>query len=185
VGSDPEHKRKRLKSCVHIDARKFIVRIRIKMDSQTRKKYLQLQGPRPAPLTVNKSSTKIKKQPLPNRTRSSPVIIYLQSPKVIHVRPEEFMGIVQQLTGNQAPSRVAADSSSHQCSFSSTTTTTSRVMVDDETMGMGISRAGQHQHTFNNYSGVDLEYGADPDFGIPSIISDFAEYPSFHMNIDP
>lgn len=91
------------------------------MSSQTRKQ-LPLQGPRPEPLTV------IKKRPFPGRSRS-PVIIYLQSPKVIHVRPEEFMDTVQRLTGNQAASVPA-------------------MVLADANMGHGISADDQDQQKF-------------------------------------
>ncbi|KAG2683181.1 hypothetical protein I3760_10G021100 [Carya illinoinensis] len=103
------------------------------LSSQIRK---QLQGPRPAPVTVSKSSIKIKK-PFPSRKSRSPVIIYLQSPKVIHVRPEEFMCTVQRLTGNQAHSVAAASSHSYS--------STSCVMPADETTGMGSSSNGKVQ----------------------------------------
>ncbi|WOG97246.1 hypothetical protein DCAR_0416586 [Daucus carota subsp. sativus] len=70
----------------------------------------QLQGPRPAPLKVNKDSHKIKKppihpppkppkQPPPAPETRQPVIIYAVSPKVIHTTENEFMGLVQRLTG--------------------------------------------------------------------------------------
>lgn len=68
------------------------------------RRELQIQGPRPAPLRVNKDSHKIKKPPLaPPR---DPVIIYTISPKVIHVELADFMGLVQRLTGS---SSAAAD----------------------------------------------------------------------------
>ncbi|CAK9322947.1 unnamed protein product [Citrullus colocynthis] len=81
---------------------------------------LQLRGPRPPPLTVNKSSTKMFKKstknnplPIPNRRdRRSPVIIYLRSPKIIHVRPEEFKSFVQRLTGNRSSVAVVTSSCS-------------------------------------------------------------------------
>ncbi|XP_020225356.1 VQ motif-containing protein 8, chloroplastic [Cajanus cajan] len=63
------------------------------MDSQATG-HKQLQGPKPASLMVNRNSSKIKKQ-----QHLSPLIVHLRSPKVIHVKPEEFMGLVQQLTG--------------------------------------------------------------------------------------
>ncbi|KAA8518427.1 hypothetical protein F0562_015901 [Nyssa sinensis] len=69
----------------------------------------QLHGPRPAPLAVNKSSSKIKK-PLMNQSRE-PVVVYLKSPKIIHVSPREFMGLVQRLTGNQGSTSVLSHSS--------------------------------------------------------------------------
>lgn len=61
-----------------------------------------LHGPKPAPLMINKNSSKITKR------IKSPVIVYLKSPKVIHVLPHEFMQTVQQLTGKPNAS------SSHQ-----------------------------------------------------------------------
>ncbi|KAG2686797.1 hypothetical protein I3760_09G023900 [Carya illinoinensis] len=137
------------------------------MSSQKRK---QLQGPRPAALTVRKSSTKIKK-PIPSTSTGkirSPVIVYLQSPKVIHVRPEEFMGLVQRLTGKQAPSTVVAAADSHT-SYSST----SCVRPADETMGTGIiSSDGSEQKHYN--SGV--EYVVDPFIGISATSPYFAAY---------
>ncbi|KAK8958397.1 Protein MKS1 [Platanthera guangdongensis] len=61
------------------------------------RRELQLQGPRPTPLRVNKDSHKIRKPPLP--PPRDPVIIYTISPKVIHVELDDFMGLVQRLTG--------------------------------------------------------------------------------------
>ena len=67
---------------------------------------LQLQGPRPAPLKVSTSTTAtemvVKKrrlhhhQPPPPR---QPVIIYVESPRVVHAHPAEFKSVVQRLTG--------------------------------------------------------------------------------------
>ncbi|TKY61887.1 VQ motif-containing protein 8 [Spatholobus suberectus] len=86
------------------------------MDSQA-SRHKPLQGPKPASLMVNRSSTKIKKQQQ-HLSHHSPVIVHLRSPKVIHVRPEEFMGLVQQLTGNPvSASAVAAHSLSHPGSY--------------------------------------------------------------------
>ncbi|KAL5708950.1 hypothetical protein ACHQM5_019692 [Ranunculus cassubicifolius] len=63
----------------------------------------ELQGPRPPVLKVGKDSFKIKKpktqashHPQPPRP---PVVIHLKSPEIIHIKPEEFMGLVQELTG--------------------------------------------------------------------------------------
>nr|XP_043612394.1 protein MKS1-like [Erigeron canadensis] len=78
-----------------------------------------LQGPRPAPLRVHKDSHKIRKPPvapqphnhhqppqqhhhhhnLPPPHHRPPVIIYTVSPKVIHTNPNDFMTLVQRLTG--------------------------------------------------------------------------------------
>lgn len=75
----------------------------------------QLQGPRPTPLRVSKDSYKIKKPPLapqPSHPQPhphppppapaadrQPVIIYAVSPKVIHTTVDDFMNLVQRLTG--------------------------------------------------------------------------------------
>nr|GEX83355.1 protein MKS1-like [Tanacetum cinerariifolium]GEY21960.1 protein MKS1-like [Tanacetum cinerariifolium] len=73
----------------------------------------RLHGPKPAPLMINKNSSKISK----NRSHEHisrggeykpPVIVYLESPKVVHVLPHEFMTTVQRLTGKTSAS------SSHQ-----------------------------------------------------------------------
>ncbi|XP_039004042.1 protein MKS1-like [Hibiscus syriacus] len=80
-----------------------------------RERPLQIQGPRPTPLKVNKDSHKIRKPPHPPPhaavsdpllaaaaaadQRRQPVIIYAVSPKVIHAKESEFMSIVQRYTG--------------------------------------------------------------------------------------
>ncbi|GAV77644.1 VQ domain-containing protein [Cephalotus follicularis] len=90
----------------------------------------ELQGPRPTPLKVRKDSHKIKKPPiaphLPSQQQQQeqqqaqlrpPVIIYTVSPKVIHTNPNDFMTLVQRLTG----------SSSRTCSSSSSSITSSQL----------------------------------------------------------
>ncbi|KAK7247558.1 hypothetical protein RIF29_42443 [Crotalaria pallida] len=75
--------------------------------SPSSKKELQIQGPRPPPLRVNKESHKIRKPPLPPPAahhplppeHRQPVIIYSVSPKVINVTVDDFMNTVQRLTG--------------------------------------------------------------------------------------
>ncbi|CAK9134733.1 unnamed protein product [Ilex paraguariensis] len=87
-------------------------------NSQSPRRELQLQGPRPAPLRVRKDSHKIRKPPVaptqqhqPQAQLRPPVIIYTVSPKVIHTDPSEFMTLVQRLTG---PSPVTSSSSFFQ-----------------------------------------------------------------------
>ncbi|KAK0603396.1 hypothetical protein LWI29_004499 [Acer saccharum] len=75
------------------------------------KSQLQLQGPRPPPLSIHKDSHKIKKPPKPpldhrhhhhhhnHQLPPQPVIIYAVSPKVIHATVDDFMTTVQRLTG--------------------------------------------------------------------------------------
>nr|KYP66261.1 Protein MKS1 [Cajanus cajan] len=74
------------------------------------RRELQLQGPRPTPLRINKDSHKIKKPPLPPQASHpqppprQPIIIYTVSPKVIHTTPGDFMNLVQRLTGSSSSS---------------------------------------------------------------------------------
>ncbi|OEL35032.1 hypothetical protein BAE44_0003952 [Dichanthelium oligosanthes] len=66
-----------------------------------------LRGPRPRPLKVSGSSSRGSSPPTASKPPSSsskkPVIVYEYTPKVIHARPQEFMTVVQRLTGNPAP----------------------------------------------------------------------------------
>ncbi|XP_055817695.1 protein MKS1 [Solanum dulcamara] len=85
----------------------------------------ELQGPRPAPLKVNKDSYKIKKPPVappPHTTAVAPaaittqnpqtVIIYAVSPKVYHTTVSDFMSVVQRLTGSTSSSMETSTSGS-------------------------------------------------------------------------
>ncbi|KAL3323948.1 hypothetical protein AABB24_038230, partial [Solanum stoloniferum] len=88
----------------------------------------ELQGPRPAPLRVNKDSYKIKKPPVappphppphtaavaPEATTQNPqtVIIYAVSPKVYHTTVSDFMSVVQRLTGSTTSSMETSTSGS-------------------------------------------------------------------------
>lgn len=77
--------------------------------SPSSRKELQLQGTRPPPLRVSKESHAIRKPPLPPAAHHQPaaaasqhrqpVIIYSVSPKVLHVTENDFMNVVQRLTG--------------------------------------------------------------------------------------
>lgn len=88
----------------------------------------ELQGPRPAPLKVNKDSYKIKKPPVappphppPHTTAVAPaatttqnpqtVIIYAVSPKVYHTTVSDFMSVVQRLTGSTSSSSMETSTS--------------------------------------------------------------------------
>ncbi|XVF55924.1 hypothetical protein PTKIN_Ptkin06aG0074900 [Pterospermum kingtungense] len=68
----------------------------------------ELQGPGAAALRVSSFSSTIKKPSqnniIPSRSccKVNPVVIHLRSPKTIHVRPEEFMSLVQRLTGKDS-----------------------------------------------------------------------------------
>lgn len=97
-------------------------------DFPTGKSPRSLQGPRPAPLRVHKDSHKIRKPPVAPQSHHQqpqhqlnqqqqhrpPVIIYTVSPKVIHTNPNEFMTLVQRLTGPSASSPVGSSFSAFQ-----------------------------------------------------------------------
>lgn len=79
---------------------------------------VQMQGPRPTPLNVNRScstSSEMIKKPVPKNRRRSPVIVYLRSPTIIHVKPQDFMRLVQSLTGNKSSMVPSFCSSSSSC----------------------------------------------------------------------
>ncbi|CAL9102329.1 unnamed protein product, partial [Musa textilis] len=66
----------------------------------------ELQGPEPPPLKVGKDSRRVKK-PAASRgehERRVPVVVYLHTPKVIHASPQDFMSLVQRLTGKPSSS---------------------------------------------------------------------------------
>lgn len=61
------------------------------------KSEVVINGPRPTPLKVKQESHTIQKHQVPIRR---PIIIYTQSPEVIHTKPHDFMALVQKLTGH-------------------------------------------------------------------------------------
>ncbi|KAL6647868.1 hypothetical protein ACP70R_015305 [Stipagrostis hirtigluma subsp. patula] len=62
-----------------------------------------IQGPRPLPLSLPASSSSPARPPSkrPRSGASGPVIVYEDTPKVVHARADEFMAVVQRLTGRQ------------------------------------------------------------------------------------
>ncbi|XP_047329856.1 VQ motif-containing protein 8, chloroplastic-like [Impatiens glandulifera] len=76
------------------------------LGEEHRKGSIMINGLRPSPLMINNQSKPIKKQPPPaaeqhRRRQEGPVIIYTESPKIIHTKPHEFMALVQRLTGHR------------------------------------------------------------------------------------
>ncbi|XP_070014081.1 VQ motif-containing protein 8, chloroplastic-like [Nicotiana sylvestris] len=68
-----------------------------------------INGPRPSPLKIKKESHAIRK--LANSStvqfmakQNGPVIIYTESPKIIHTEARDFMALVQKLTGHSRSS---------------------------------------------------------------------------------
>ncbi|KAG6421640.1 hypothetical protein SASPL_118197 [Salvia splendens] len=70
------------------------------------RKEVQLHGPRPTALKVNKDSLKIRKPPIapPPPENRQPIIIYAVPPKVIHTTVNDYKSLVQRLTGNASTS---------------------------------------------------------------------------------
>ncbi|KAL4591889.1 hypothetical protein LXL04_004863 [Taraxacum kok-saghyz] len=77
--------------------------------------FHRLHGPKPTPVMINNNSSKIGKKNnsgdhqrykhlIGGRGYKSPVIVYLKSPEVVHVLPNEFMTTVQRLTGKPVTS---------------------------------------------------------------------------------
>ncbi|CAL4936369.1 unnamed protein product [Urochloa decumbens] len=65
-----------------------------------------LRGPRPQPLKVSASSrgsSPTTASASKSSSKKTPVIVYEHTPKVVHARPQEFMTVVQRLTGKPAP----------------------------------------------------------------------------------
>ncbi|XP_061339434.1 VQ motif-containing protein 8, chloroplastic-like [Gastrolobium bilobum] len=68
-----------------------------------------INGARPSSLLINKDSHLIRKPSVSstnfvaqNKHQKVPIIIYTQSPKVIHTKPQDFMALVQRLTGKSS-----------------------------------------------------------------------------------
>uniref|UniRef100_A0ACD5WEE9 Uncharacterized protein n=1 Tax=Avena sativa TaxID=4498 RepID=A0ACD5WEE9_AVESA len=63
-----------------------------------------LRGPRPQALKVSSSSPPPSARPSTKKSNAAgggaaPLIVYEHTPKVVHARPDEFMTVVQRLTG--------------------------------------------------------------------------------------
>ncbi|KAF8714136.1 hypothetical protein HU200_028145 [Digitaria exilis] len=90
-----------------------------------------LHGPRPQPLSLPSSAT-ARPSKRPRGGAPGPVIVYEHTPKVIHVRPDEFKALVQRLTGrphhHQQQQRVEPPATE-------TTTTSSSTSAQEEEAG--------------------------------------------------
>ncbi|KAH0468895.1 hypothetical protein IEQ34_002127 [Dendrobium chrysotoxum] len=110
----------------------------------------QLHGPRPSPLKLHKDSHKIIKPP---------IIIYTVSPKVIHTNPNEFMSLVQRLTG-----------------FSSTAT--------DTKASSSSSSADSHIVALKPENDAEAIELSSPNLFSPSVM-DFMNSNLFHHELSP
>ncbi|KAH7841042.1 hypothetical protein Vadar_024860 [Vaccinium darrowii] len=82
-----------------------------KVHSQQEQEKRAIIGPRPNPLRIKEDSHVTKKHSFfpREKTRNSdhhPVIIYANSPKIIHAKARDFMALVQSLTGLSRPNEV-------------------------------------------------------------------------------
>ncbi|CAL0307974.1 unnamed protein product [Lupinus luteus] len=72
------------------------------LNNEHSKKSL-INDQRSSPLIINKSSHLIRKpssySSKPHKQERNPIIIYMQSPKIIHTKPQDFRDLVQKLTG--------------------------------------------------------------------------------------
>ena len=93
-----------------------------------------LQGPRPSLLKVCKDSytKKIKKPQAGHHRRQEVVIHHLKSPEIFHTKPQDFMLLVQQLTGNTQSSLSSSSSSSYCSTTTQICGLTVSVMGDDQ-----------------------------------------------------
>ncbi|KAI4378512.1 hypothetical protein MLD38_015981 [Melastoma candidum] len=128
----------------------------------------QIQGPRPAALTLNTlQPVKIKKPApsqkavvarLPSRCPFDPVVVYLRSPTIIHVKPEEFMELVQRLTGNRPCTAPLPDGSAGNNTVNNGSSSSASSCVEDELClnraGLGLAMpSGLISPNFDGYSG--------------------------------
>ncbi|CAN0921530.1 Nuclear speckle RNA-binding protein B [Linum grandiflorum] len=160
------------------------------MDSRSPRK--ELQGPRPPALKVRKDSHQIRKPPVAprpnpnlnpihhhqqfNQPPRAPVIIYTVSPKVIHTNPDDFMTLVQRLTGSStSSSSSAASSSSHPFSDDGAPSPAARYAAIEKTKSprdKGNSMVQQQQQIGNFDLGDFFVEGVDMErFGIGGILS--------------
>ncbi|EAZ28851.1 hypothetical protein OsJ_12888 [Oryza sativa Japonica Group] len=77
----------------------------VAMPSSSSSRRGGLRGPRPLPLKVSSSSSRgsspssSASKGASKKSAAAPVIVYEHTPKVVHARPQEFMTVVQRLTG--------------------------------------------------------------------------------------
>ncbi|TKY69348.1 VQ motif-containing protein 8 [Spatholobus suberectus] len=109
-----------------------------------------INGPRPSSLSINKDSHLIRKSSSsstsfvaltkPHKNHSNPIIIYTQSPQVIHTKPRDFMALVQRLTGMTHSSEHVFDATASR-SFGS-------LLCDGSNSNMKLKEEEQHGEVF-------------------------------------
>ncbi|GAB4845118.1 hypothetical protein Ancab_038522 [Ancistrocladus abbreviatus] len=152
----------------------------------------ELQGPRPSPLKVRQDSYKIKKPPVgPPRPSQQPqqqpprppVIIYTVSPKVIHVKPDDFMSLVQKLTGNDSMSSSSSATSSSCVDVGSTSAISPAArFASIEKTKLPLEGKKDSIHDMDYVEGVEMGSGFVRPGNIPAILS---PVPGFLRPISP
>lgn len=118
----------------------------------------EINGSRPPSLKLAGESHSIKKTTSRNvvkhprrHGRAVPVIIYAHSPKVIHTRAEDFMVLVQRLTGHEGIIR----RNPNDVSESSSSVVTEEVNVGDDDTAARFSQERQ-QHQLRSLADIPL-----------------------------
>ncbi|ESW14914.1 hypothetical protein PHAVU_007G028200 [Phaseolus vulgaris] len=138
-----------------------------------------INGYRPSPLVINKDSHMIRKPStcvdaqtkLQRPQRITPIIIYTESPKVIHTKAKDFMALVQRLTGRS--------------STSDNVSTASLPQDTSENLGSSLSDGSNNN---SNETSSALRRGGENLFQSGAIVPcspshlDFADMPLFTPN---
>ncbi|CAK8574068.1 unnamed protein product [Lathyrus sativus] len=125
---------------------------------------INLNGPRPTPLMIRKPNSSHKQQRVP-------IIIYTQSPKIIHTKAQDFMALVQRLTGmsttNQVLPRQQEVSENFESSLSEGSNNNSINFIQQEGDENSVDKGGVNSNNDND------------DEQSPNNMMKFAEMPLF------
>lgn len=146
------------------------------------RKELQLQGPRPSALKVNKDSHKIRKppvvppphqpppppQPVENR---QPIIIYAVPPRIIHTTVSDYKSLVQRLTGNTTEGATTS-SSSGVGDLSPAARLASIEKTSPPKEREAAANGGSHDNDISNFTMGDFLGDSNVELGaLPGILS--------------
>lgn len=144
------------------------------------RKELQLQGPRPSALKVNKDSHKIRKPPVappphlpppppqPSENRQ-PIIIYAVPPRIIHTTVSDYKSLVQRLTGNTTE---GATSSSGVGDLSPAARLASIEKTSPPKEREAAANGGSHDNDMSNFTMGDFLGDSNVELGaLPGILS--------------
>jgi len=131
-----------------------------------------INGPRPSPLMIRKPNSSHKQQRVP-------IIIYTQSPKIIHTKAQDFMALVQSLTGmsttNQVLPRQLETSENFESSLSDgsndngdETTSTSSVIKREYNIDENCDKGGVNSNVDDKHSPSNLMTFADMPLFTPT-----------------